>query len=246
MKRFLAALMFFTRLPIHRIVNVPSAYFKRVVELWPFVGWITGSITALVLYACCTIFPFTLAIIIAITARVILTGALHEDGLADFCDGVGGGTSRERILAIMKDSHIGTYGVLGLILYFLTTVSVWTTIPLMVLLPTIIAGDAWSKFCAAQIINFLPYTRKVEESKSDTIYERFGIWAWLLAAAGGTVPGVLLPMSLWIAYIAPVAVAALLILLMKRRIGGYTGDCCGACSLLCELSFYLSISALWN
>lgn len=246
MKRYLAALMFFTRLPLYKVVNVPSEYFKRVVELWPFVGWVTGGATALVLFGCSRIFPYTVAVIVALLARVILTGALHEDGLADFCDGMGGGTSRERILAIMKDSHIGTYGVLGLILYFLIITSAWSAVSIHVLCPAIIAGDAWSKFCAAQIINFLPYARKVEESKSGAIYERFGVWAWILAAIGGILPCALLPTRLWIACIAPAVVAALLILLMKRRIGGYTGDCCGACFLLCELSFYLSISALWN
>lgn len=246
MKRFFAALMFFTRLPLHRVVNVPSSYFKRVVELWPFVGWITGGVTSLALYGSAHIFPYSIAVVLALLVRVLLTGALHEDGLADFCDGFGGGTSRERILAIMKDSHIGTYGVLGLILYFLIIASAWWAVPLKVLCPAIIAGDAWSKFCAAQIINFLPYARKVEESKSGAIYERFGVLAWILAALGGVLPCALLPMRLWIACIAPAAVVALLILLMKRRIGGYTGDCCGACFLLCELSFYLSISAIWN
>lgn len=246
MRRFLAALMFFTRLPLHKIVDVPSEYFKRVVELWPFVGWITGGVTALALYGCAHIFPYTVAVVLALLVRVLLTGALHEDGLADFCDGFGGGTSRERILAIMKDSHIGTYGVLGLILYFFIMVSAWSTVPLMILCPAIIAGDAWSKFCAAQIINFLPYARKAEESKSGAVYERFGILAWILAAIGGILPCALLPVRLWIACIVSAVIATLLILLMWKRIGGYTGDCCGACFLLCELSFYLSISALWN
>lgn len=246
MKRFFAAMMFFTRLPLHRVVDVPPAYFKRVVELWPLVGWVTGGITALALYGCAQIFPYTVAVILAILARVLLTGALHEDGLADFCDGFGGGTSRERILIIMKDSHIGTYGVLGLILYFLIIVSAWSAVPLTVLCMAILAGDSWSKFCASQIINFLPYARKVEESKSGAIYERFDVWALIPAAVGGVLPCTLLPGCLWIACIAPAAVATMLILLMKKRIGGYTGDCCGACFLLCELSFYLSISALWN
>lgn len=246
MKRFFAALMFFTRIPLHRFVDVPSDYFKRVVELWPFVGWITGGITALALYGCARLFPFSVAVIMALVVRVILTGALHEDGLADFCDGFGGGTTRERVLAIMKDSHIGTYGVLGLILYFLIMVSIWSALPIVVLCPAIIAGDAWSKFCASRMIDYLPYARKVEESKSGTIYERFSVRAWLLALVGGVLPFVLLPVRIWICGVTPVIVVAGLILLMKKRISGYTGDCCGAAFLLCELSFYLTLSALWN
>ena len=246
MKRYFAALMFFTRLPLHRVMDVPAEYFKRVVELWPFVGWVTGGFTALLLFASAAILPFTVAILIALAGRVILTGALHEDGLADFCDGFGGGTTRERVLAIMKDSHIGTYGVLGLILYFLIIVATWSSIPLDVLCVTIIAGDSWSKFCASQIIDFLPYARKAEEAKSGTIYDRFSVASFLLAAVGGLLPCVLLPMEMWIANLAPMAVVALLILLMKKRINGYTGDCCGATFLLCELSFYLTISALYK
>ncbi|MBD5265152.1 MAG: adenosylcobinamide-GDP ribazoletransferase [Bacteroides sp.] len=246
MKRYFAALMFFTRLPLHRVVDVPAEYFKRVVELWPFVGWITGGFTALLLFASAAILPFTVAILIALAGRVILTGALHEDGLADFCDGFGGGTTRERVLAIMKDSHIGTYGVLGLILYFLIIVAIWSSIPLDVLCVVIIAGDSWSKFCAAQIIDFLPYARKAEEAKSGTIYDRFSVGSFLLAAVGGLLPCVLLPMEVFGAYLTPIVVVALLILLMKKRINGYTGDCCGATFLLCELSFYLTVSALWK
>ena len=119
MKKLAASLIFFTRLPLWRWVTVDSSYYSRVVELWPAVGWLTGCVTAGSLYAASMIFPPLAAVIIAFAVRVLLTGAMHEDGLADFFDGFGGGTSRERILAIMKDSHIGTYGVLGLILYFL-------------------------------------------------------------------------------------------------------------------------------
>ncbi|MEE1233708.1 MAG: adenosylcobinamide-GDP ribazoletransferase, partial [Phocaeicola sp.] len=102
--RLLAALIFFTRLPLWRWVEVPAGYYKRVVECWPFIGWLTGGGMALVLYGASSVFPVYVAVLLAILARIMLTGALHEDGFADFCDGFGGGTSRERILAIMKDS----------------------------------------------------------------------------------------------------------------------------------------------
>ncbi|MDE6423325.1 MAG: adenosylcobinamide-GDP ribazoletransferase, partial [Muribaculaceae bacterium] len=139
-----------------------------------------------------------------------------------------------------------TYGVLGLILYFLVIVAIWSSIPLDVLCVAIIAGDSWSKFCASQIIDFLPYARKAEEAKSGTIYDRFSVGSFLLAAVGGLLPCVLLPMEVFGAYLTPIVVVALLILLMKKRINGYTGDCCGATFLLCELSFYLTVSALWK
>ena len=115
----LAALIFFTRLPFWRLRDVPSECFKHVVPYWPLVGWLTGGLMAASLWLCAQVMPLAAAWIVALTVRLLVTGCLHEDGLADFFDGFGGGTTRERTLAIMKDSHIGTYGVIGLIIYFL-------------------------------------------------------------------------------------------------------------------------------
>ena len=115
----LAAFIFFTRLPFWKIREVPAECFKHVVPYWPLTGWLTGGIMAGTLWLTGQILPVSLAWIIAIIARLLVTGCLHEDGLADFLDGFGGGTTRERTLAIMKDSHIGSYGVIGLIFYFL-------------------------------------------------------------------------------------------------------------------------------
>ena len=118
MLRILAAFIFFTRLPFWRLAEVPSEYFKNVVCRWALVGWLTAGLSVIVLYAASLILPASVAVLLAIVTRLLITGCLHEDGLADFFDGFGGGTSRERILSIMKDSHIGSYGVIGLILYF--------------------------------------------------------------------------------------------------------------------------------
>ena len=115
----LAAFIFFTRLPFWKIREVPAKCFKHVVPYWPLTGWLTGGIMAGTLWLTGQILPVSLAWIIAIIVRLFVTGCLHEDGLADFLDGFGGGTTRERTLAIMKDSHIGSYGVIGLIFYFL-------------------------------------------------------------------------------------------------------------------------------
>ena len=98
-----AALIFFTRLPLWRLYQPPKECYKAVVEYWPLSGWLTGLTMALVFALCSMILPHGLALVIAIASRILLTGALHEDGLCDFFDGMGGGISRERILAIMKD-----------------------------------------------------------------------------------------------------------------------------------------------
>ena len=119
MNQILAALIFFTRLPFWKIKEVPQECFKHVVNYWSFSGWLTGGMMALIFWGASTILPHGVAVILALTSRLLITGALHEDGLADFFDGFGGGTNRESTLRIMKDSHIGSYGVLGLIIYYL-------------------------------------------------------------------------------------------------------------------------------
>lgn len=154
---FLAALIFFTRLPFWKIREVPAECFKHVVPYWPLVGWLTGGIMAGVLWLAAQVLPLPVAWLLAILSRLLVTGCLHEDGLADFFDGFGGGTTRERILAIMKDSHIGTYGVVGLTFYFLLFWQLPSRLPLSVLCALALCCDCWSKFCASQIISYLPY-----------------------------------------------------------------------------------------
>ena len=245
--RLLAALTFFTRLPLWRIREIPAAYFKRVVPLWPVAGWLTGGVTAGVLWLCGQVMPLTLAWVLALAARLLLTGCLHEDGLADFIDGFGGGTTRDRVLAIMKDSHIGTYGVIGLIVYFMIMLQLPVVISRDTLCLVVLCGDCWAKCCAAQLINFLPYARTEETAKNKTVYERMTLPELLLCAFFGLAPAFVmafalhwLPVSfLWL-LLVPLCVMLLLALLMRRKIQGYTGDCCGATFLLCELLFYLS------
>ena len=183
----------------------------------------------------------------ALAARLLVTGALHEDGLADFCDGFGGGTSRDKILSIMKDSHIGTYGVLGLLFYYGLMWNILTTLSVPLACAAILSGDAWSKFCAAQIINTLPYARKEEESKAKVIYDRMSPDVLLSAFMAGALPMLLLlDKGYWWAAIAPAMMFILLMSLMRRRLQGYTGDCCGATFLLCEFSFYLTINLIYT
>ena len=212
--RIWASLIFFTRLPFWRLHQPPKECYQSVVEHWPLVGWLTGGVMAATLYFSSMVLPYTVAVILAIAARLLLTGALHEDGLADFFDGFGGGgNDRQRILDIMKDSHIGTYGVLGLILYL-----------------ALLAGALLS-IEPKNAILMMPYARKEEEAKAKTVYRKFGATTGISLAIQG-----LLPMGtfIWLTGIAwetviflPCLVMYFLYLLMWRKIHGYTGDCCG-------------------
>ena len=235
----LAALIFFTRLPFWRLRDVPGECFKHVVPYWPLVGWLTGSLMAASLWLCAQVMPLAAAWIVALTVRLLVTGCLHEDGLADFFDGFGGGTTRERTLAIMKDSHIGTYGVIGLIIYFLLMMQM-SCLSLPLLCTLLVCGDCWAKCCASQVINALPYARKEEESKAKVVYNRMSHREFVINLASGLLPACLwLPHRLWWACLGSLLVLLLLLHIMKRRLQGYTGDCCGATFLLCELTFYL-------
>ena len=237
--KLLAALIFFTRLPFWRITEVPAAYFKRVVDYWPFVGWLTGGIMAGTLWISAQFLPMSTAVILALLARLLVTGALHEDGLADFCDGFGGGTSREKILSIMKDSHIGSYGVLGLILYYQLSFSLLVSLPAPVIPWVLCVADPFCKFVCSFMLLFLPYARKEEESKTKVVYTRMSLSEWIANIAGGLLPLLLLPLSYWGMLCFPCVLFIGLGWLLKRRLGGYTGDCCGALFLLCELACWM-------
>lgn len=245
MKNILAAFMFFTRLPFWRIVTVEKEYFKNVVTWWPYAGIITGGIGAGVMFGASFIFPATVAVILGVAARVLVTGALHEDGLADFFDGFGGGRDKESILRIMKDSHIGSYGVLGLVLYFALLIAILSALPVKVAALLFFCGDITCKSIASGIVNLLPYARPEQESKNKLVYNKS-------QGVATVINGALVMLMLWGVYanilpvdaayaiVMPMGVFIALIHYMRYKIQGYTGDCCGATFLLCELSFLLA------
>lgn len=247
MLRILAAFIFFTRLPFWRLAEVPANYFKNVVSRWALVGWLTAGLSVAVFYTGTLILPVNVALLLAISMRLLVTGCLHEDGLADFIDGFGGGTSRERILSIMKDSHIGSYGVIGLILYFGFLYTLLNDLPPALIGSAILAGDPFSKGVAGMIINCLPYARKEEEAKNKTVYSRMTKGEYLFCILSALIPLCWLPEPIYcLAGLFSIFVFLLLIFLMKKKIQGYTGDCCGATFLLCELSFYLGIVVIYE
>ncbi|MCD8186325.1 MAG: adenosylcobinamide-GDP ribazoletransferase [Rikenellaceae bacterium] len=247
MKQILAAFIYFTRLPLWRITWLrpgPEA-FDKVLFFWPLTGWLTAGVMAGVLWLDTQILPYSVAVLLAICARLLLTGAFHEDGLSDFFDGFGGGRDREKILTIMKDSHVGAYGVIGLILYFLLLYTVLSHLPLVVAVAVIIGTDPFCKFLGSTVSSILPYARTAETNKAGFVYPSMTVGTFLISFICGTLPLLLLPGFAWCcALVLPVIVYFLLLLFMKTKIGGFTGDCCGAVFTLCELSFYIGILIL--
>lgn len=239
MKRVLAALSFFTRIPFWRLATLETRHYQNMVPMWPVAGLFTGGMMALVMFVSSLFLPLCVAVVLALISRVILTGCLHEDGFADFCDGFGGGSTgdaendRERTLGIMKDSFIGTYGVLGLILYFLLIynliLALADRLPVLQVACAMIVVDIFSKYMSSMIVCFLPYARDAEGAKNKLVYEKGHqpYWAMLLSIVSTNV----LPLCLLFRW-------------MKRRIGGYTGDCCGATFIIIESYNYLILVAI--
>lgn len=247
--RIWASFIFFTRLPFWRLHEPPQACYKTVVEHWPLVGWLTGGVMAAILYFGSMVMPYLVAVIVAVVVRMLVTGALHEDGLADFLDGFGGGgRDRQRILDIMKDSRIGTYGVLGLVCYeLLLGATLFSLTPEMAAF-TILAADPFSKMVTSQLVMMLPYARKEKDAKSKTVYRKMDWKAGVSLAIQGLLPmtGFLFLTRLpWTMIIfLPCLVMYFLYLLIRQRLQGYTGDCCGAVCLLVELTACLVVCSL--
>ena len=247
--RIWAAFIFFTRLPFWRLHQPPKECYKTVVEHWPLTGWLTGGAMAATLYYGSMVMPYPIVVIAAIVVRLLITGALHEDGLADFLDGFGGGgKDRQRILDIMKDSHIGTYGVLGLILYeLLLGATLFSMSPMMAAL-TILAADPFSKMVTSELIIMMPYARTEETAKNKTVYRKIDWKAGVSLALQGLIP---MAAYLWYTHLPwemiiflPCIVMYFLYLLIWNRLRGYTGDCCGAVCLLVELAVCLVVCAV--
>ena len=145
----------------------------------------------------------------------------------------------------MKDSHIGTYGVLGLILYLALLAGALLSLEPRTAALVILAADPYAKMVAAQLILMMPYARKEEEAKAKTVYRKFDVVTGISLAIQGLLP---MGVFLWLTGISwemviflPCLVMYFLYLLMWRKIHGYTGDCCGATFLLVELAVYLVV-----
>ena len=245
-----AALIFFTRLPFWRLRQPPKSSYAAVVEWWPLTGWLTATVMAVTLWLGSLAFPYPVAVLLAIAARLLTTGALHEDGLADFFDGFGGGgTDRRRILDIMKDSHIGTYGVIALIVYFVMLATVLLSLPRDVAPLAILAADPFSKMVSSQLILMMPYARNEETSKIYTVYRKPSVSAGISLTVQGLFPFAAFVWLTWghtdwsLLIFPPCLTMYFLYRLIWGRLRGYTGDCCGAVCLLVELTFYLALCA---
>ncbi len=240
---FLLALGFYTRLPSRS--GLDYQYLSQSTGYLPLVGWVVGSVVAVSFYLATILWSQDTAIILALIVGVLLTGALHEDGFADVCDGFGGGWEKAQILDIMKDSRIGVFGGIGLLLLFLLKISALNSLPMGNIPVILLAGHSFSRWSPLWLMYRYDYARD-NESKVMALVYKPNQQTLVLTAAIALLPLLLLPTLCFLA-LAPV-------LLMHyasgryfyHRIGGFTGDCLGSSQQLAEVVFYLSVSAIWT
>jgi adenosylcobinamide-GDP ribazoletransferase len=242
---FFAALRFFTRLPVPAWVGHSDVQLNRASRYFPLVGWIVGGIGAGTTWLTSLVLQSSLAVLLGMAATLLATGAFHEDGFADSCDGFGGGWDKEQVLRIMKDSRIGSYGAIGIGLLLLTK---WDALFVLgtLLLPALLAAHALSRAAAVTLIYALDYVRD-EDGKSKPLAVRLSLGELALAWTFGLLPLLLLPWQAALRGLIAVSIVAwLMALYTRRRIGGYTGDALGATQQLTEVAFYIGMLCVFS
>jgi adenosylcobinamide-GDP ribazoletransferase len=242
---FLTALMFFTRIPVPRTLPYSEAYLNQSSRYLPLVGTVVGLAAGFVCWLSGLVLPAPVAVLLSMVCSILLTGGFHEDGLADACDGFGGGWTKERILEIMKDSRIGAFGAMGLIIGLLLKYTCLSTLPLRVIPLVLVAGHSLSRWVALSFLYSHEYVR--EEGKAKPLASQMSWGALLFAGCWGVLP-LLFFGHLWVLLlILPLFVVKWALgLYFQRWIGGYTGDCLGAAQQVLEIVFYLSFLVVWK
>ncbi len=247
---FLTAIMFYTRIPVPKNIQYSDRILNKSTKYFPFIGWIIGGFGALVFYASQFVLPLSISVILSMISTVLLTGAFHEDGLADTCDAFGGGWSKEKILEIMKDSRIGTYGTLGLIFILLTKYFSLTSVSVEQIPFVLFAAHALSRYTATGMIFFSEYARDDATSKTKPVGKELSSGDFLLALIFGSTPLLLLSInySYWylLIFISIVPIIYFLKRYFEKWIGGFSGDGLGATQQVSEIAFYITFIIINN
>jgi adenosylcobinamide-GDP ribazoletransferase len=267
------ALQYFTRLPMPSLRAFDATWLSQSVRYFPVAGWIVGGIGAGVLWLCAQTLPIALAALLALVALVLwgaahffgallavllsvvatvwLTGAFHEDGLADTFDALGGHVPRERALQIMRDSRIGTYGAAALGIVLLLRWQTLAALPLSTAAIVLPCAHAAARAGAASLMATLPYVRLEDDAKAKPVVQDLAIGNLLAMLGFGAAP-MLVAIGLMPALAVPLAAGAAASVLVRVacarwfriRLGGYTGDTLGCCEQFGEIAFVLAVIAV--
>ncbi len=243
----LTAVQFLTRL------RVPSALYEqdslaRAVKFFPVVGLLIGSGSMLLYLTLASHLPSTIIALLIVIYLVAITGGLHEDGLADSADGFGGGWEREKVLAIMRDSRIGTYGAAALTLSLLARVLLIASLPRTQVVVWLIVAPVLSRWTILPLSFFLPPARGRGLESYGGQTDGQGARIARLTTRGSLIIGSVLTLLIVIALLRLRAFVPVLVsmgvtlgtaLYYRHRISGVTGDCFGATTQVAEIAIYL-------
>ena len=265
LRHYLLAIQFFSRIPVTGRLAAWvgwSAEMQRASAAHlPGVGWLVGLWAAALVTLVLWLLPGSpwtplLAALISTAGTLWLTGGFHEDGLADVADGLGGFVPAERALEIMKDSRLGSYGVMALVMALLTKVVLlaavvdsmtpfWGPVPAAIL---VVAMHVLSRFAPLVLMHTLPHVGLAASSKTLHVAGKQLGWRGLITGAIWTLPMVALLWWLgsgWLIFKIAIACTVTTWLLqrwLRKRLGGMTGDCLGACQQLNELAVLLAVA----
>lgn len=244
--RFWAAVSFYSRLPVPKHVDYSYSQHGEASKYLPVVGLIISTITALFFFATENFIHKSISLIFIFLLNALLSGLIHEDGLSDFLDGFGGGWNKEKILAIMKDSSVGAFGVSGLILLYGLKFALLLEIENNLIPIAIITSGVLSRSNAVSLMFDMNYAR-VEKSKSSGMVKRITIYELIFIIICGISPLMIIKN-----YLVSLIVLCLLIFrfwvkaYMNKWIQGYTGDCLGFVQQLSELVIYFGLLTMYN
>lgn len=238
-RSFLIAVQFLTRLPVPRVLHNSEPELGRAAAFFPLVSVIVGGGAALVFALLQRLLPVPASVLCAIVFAAFITNGFHEDGLADTFDGFGGGWTKDRVLEIMRDSSIGTYGTLALIFAILGKLTFLSLLPQGQIWRWLIVAHTAARWTILPLCAWLPYARV--EGQGKLVAKQVGT----LEITTGTVTLLLVFLLLpWQAALAALLVITLVTLLsglyFRVRLQGITGDCLGATNQLTEVALYLT------
>lgn len=237
---FLTAVMFFTRIPV-KLNGFEETHLNKSTRFFPLVGILVGAVGALIFWLSDLLLPVEIAVLISMVATILLTGAFHEDGLADAVDGLGGGWTREQVLTIMVDSRIGSYGAVALVLMLLIKYQTLSYQTVALIPASLIAGHALSRLCAVLVMVTQRYVKT--DGKAKPLATQISRGELVTAVVFGVLPLYFLPYHALLALLPVALVWWWFSKKIKARIGGYTGDCLGAMQQLTEVTFYVGLLA---
>jgi len=242
-RRFFVAIQFLTRLPVPRALNSSETDIGKAAACFPLIGVIVGGGTALVFVGMQRILPLPASVFCAIGFAAFLTNGFHEDGLADSFDGFGGGWTKDRVLEIMRDSRIGTYGTLALIFVILGKLTFLSLLPPGQIWRWLIIAHTASRWTILPLCAWLSYARA--EGQGKLVAKQVGVLEIMIGTVTLLLVFILLP---WQAVLAALLVTTLVTLLsglyFRARLQGITGDCLGAANQLTEVGLYLTAVVL--